>query len=324
MKVVVARDSSCTTNNLEIIDANIPRLLSGEMLIEVKSASINPVDYKIVDSKIIDVKYPYIVGLDVSGIVVETPKNSLFSVGDRVFGHKNLLYGGGIAEYTKLDERIAIKLPGNISFNHGSAMACSGLTAYQGLMRKANLKPGSSVFIQGGGGGVGSFAILIAKKLGHTVFASSSPEKKDYIQSLGAIHIDYKKNMLEQILAYNNGNKVDMVFELVSYEFIDRDLDLVDFNGFICSIVGYNSPKYRPHITYCDVALGWAYVVNNQKSIRDLGLMGTEMVSLLSDDVTKLHLNIFPLDYVHEAFAMLKSSRTKGKIVIDFTKRLSF
>src|SRR6218665_3365142 len=222
--------------NLQLQELDKPALQSGEVLVQVKALSINPVDVKTRQGKgaygRIKDQSPLILGWDISGIVTES-RSDLFKTGDEVFGMVNFPgHGKAYAEYViSPADQLALK-PANISHEEAAAATLAALTAYQGLVHKANLQAGQRVLVHAAAGGVGHFVVQIAKHLGAYVIGTSSAANKDFVLSLGADeHIDYKAVPFETAVA-----DIDFVLDSMGGDYIDRSLLVTKKGGTIISI----------------------------------------------------------------------------------------
>jgi NADPH:quinone reductase-like Zn-dependent oxidoreductase len=203
-----------------------------QVLVSVKAASVNPVDFKIRSGKYPAVKedrLPYTPGRDVSGIVEKCGAQATqFKVGDAVVGIVGIA-GGGYAEKAVLDEKALALKPREIDFVHAAAIPLAGQTAWQGLFRYGQLKAGQSVLIHGGSGGVGHFAVQFAKAKGARVLTTVSTENLEFARSLGAdVVIDYKKQRFEEL-----AQDLDMVFDLIDGETRERSWKLLKKGGVL-------------------------------------------------------------------------------------------
>jgi NADPH:quinone reductase-like Zn-dependent oxidoreductase len=207
---------------------------ASQVLVKVKAASINPVDFKIRSGKYPAVKedrLPYTLGRDVSGIVEKCgAQATLFKVGDEVFGMVGI-NGGGYAEKVVLDQKAITRKPPEIDHLHAAATPLAGQTAWQGLFRHGQLKAGQTVLIHGGSGGVGHFAIQFAKAKGAHVVTTVSTDNIDFARSLGAdVVIDYKKQRFEEEVS-----NLDMVFDLIDGDTRERSWNLLKKGGILVS-----------------------------------------------------------------------------------------
>ncbi len=194
----VQYDQYGDANVLHVADHPIPRRLPGQLLIQVLASSVNPIDYRFRrgDLKgIIPFGFPRIPGYDVAGVVVDTDSGSEFVVGDRVMAFLDHTRGGALADYAVCAVACAAKLPDTMSMEEAAAIPLAGTTALQSLRDHGKIKSGQSVLINGASGGVGAFAIQIAKSYGCHVDAIASSSNRDFCLSLGADHFyDYEKD----------------------------------------------------------------------------------------------------------------------------------
>ena len=196
MKAIVLKTPG-GVENLTIQEVERPTIKSGEVLIQVKAISINPVDVKSRSGKgvygRIKDENPLILGWDILGIVVES-EDAKFKTGDAVFGMVQFPgHGRAYAEYVAAPaSQLALK-PQNITYEEAAAATLVALTAWQALVKNAQVQKGQKVLIHAASGGVGHMAVQIAKYLGATVVGTSSAKNRDYVLGLGAdAHIDYQ------------------------------------------------------------------------------------------------------------------------------------
>lgn len=322
MKAYVIAKPTDRINDLQMLDISIPEPDVGEVLIRVKYASLNPVDYKLILDKPDIWQYPYIPGLDCCGEIIKVgPACSRFRIGDIVAVHGNLTYGGALAEYVIHPEHVLFRIPSGFDLRHAAALPCAGLTAYLALVRKMNIKVGRTILIQAGSGGVGSFAILIAKAFGLEVISSCSTHNVNYVKNLGAdVVIDYKNQHLYAEIRKLYPAGVDYILETTNKVNLQQDVSILAFNGQIASIIGILDSSQIAEFTlgfsFHEVALGGAYLSGHYSSQNDLSLMGSELVDLLGK-LTKLpEIHEYSFDDVLLAFNDLIHSAHCGKIVI--------
>ncbi|WP_116788974.1 NADP-dependent oxidoreductase [Flavobacterium psychrotrophum] len=225
------------TDKLTYTELPTPKINNDEVLVQVKAISINPVDVKSragkgVFGRLKD-ELPLILGWDISGVVQEAGSNSGFKKGDEVFGMVNFPgHGKAYAEYVAApSSHLALK-PANISHSEAAAATLAALTAYQATVLKANVQAGQKILVHAASGGVGHFAIQIAKHLGAEVTGTSSAKNKDFVLGLGADHhIDYH--------GYNWGesaNEYDFIFDTVGGDNIDNSLEVAKSGSTLISI----------------------------------------------------------------------------------------
>ncbi len=321
MRAAVIKHPNDRLEQLTLTDIAIPELKPKHALVKVIYASLNPVDYKLIANPPPIWSYPYIPGLDFVGEIIELAGESGFKIGDKVAIHSNLTFGGALAEYALAPLHAIFKIPDGFDLRLAASMPCAGLTAYQALIRKMNIQTGNTILIQAGSGGVGSFAILIARAKGLEVITTCSAKNLDYVKRLGAnFVIDYSNKDIYQEIAANYPDKVDYILETTNKTNLQRDLGILAFNGQIASIVGVlNTSSIKEFATgfgFHEVALGGAYLSNHYSSQCDLAAMGNELVNLLANVAEKPQLNEYFFEDINKAFADLQANRYPGKIVI--------
>lgn len=182
---------------LEPLVVPTPTIARRQVLLKVHAAGVNPIDYRIRRGDIkwlLLGRFPRIPGYDVSGVVVQEQSNGRFAVGDRVFAFLDNKYGGGYAEYAACGSDCVAKMPASMSFEEAAAIPLAGTTAMQCLRDHGSIARGESVLINGASGGVGAFAIQIAKTYGTEVTAVASGSNEEFVRSMGAdAFIDHEK-----------------------------------------------------------------------------------------------------------------------------------
>jgi NADPH:quinone reductase-like Zn-dependent oxidoreductase len=277
-----------------------------EILIKVRAASVNPVDYKIRSGKYPAVKedrLPYTLGRDASGIV-ETCGASAdkFKIGDEVFGIVGI-HGGGYAQKTVMAQDAVAAKPANLDHVHAAAVPLAGQTAWQGLFRYGGLKAGQRILIHGGAGGVGHFAIQFAKVKGAHVTTTVSTDHVEFARSLGAdVVIDYKKQAFEQV-----ARDMDMVFDLIDGETRQRSWGVLKKGGILVSTL--SEPSQELARQYGVRAMRYTVQANGEEL--------TEIATLLEEAKVKpvVSQNV-PLERAADALATLERGHVKGKIVL--------
>src|SRR5204863_7227432 len=167
-----------------------PELRDDDVLVQIHAASVNPLDFKIRDGKlkrILPYRLPFILGNDLAGVVVRVGSGvRRFKPGDEVYARPDIDRIGAFAECISIKEDAVANKPKELTMEEAASIPLVGLTAWQALIERANLKKGQKVFIQAGSGGVGTFAIQLAKHLGATVATTTSTANLDWVQRLGA------------------------------------------------------------------------------------------------------------------------------------------
>jgi NADPH:quinone reductase-like Zn-dependent oxidoreductase len=280
---------------------------ASQVLVRVKAASVNPVDFKIRNGQYPAVKedrLPYTLGRDVSGIVEKRgAQATLFDVGDEVLGMVGI-GGGGYAEKVVLDQWAIARKPSAIDFVHAAAIPLAAQTAWQGLFRHGDLKSGQSVLIHGGSGGVGHFAVQFAKVTGARVFTTVSTRNLEFARSLGAdVVIDYKKQRFEDHAA-----DLDMVFDLIDGETRERSWKLLKRGATLVSTLSDPSQEAAKHFG----VRALRYTVEaDGKELADI-------VSLIAAGKVKPHVDkTYRLQEASQALAIVERGDAVGKIVLE-------
>ncbi len=226
------------TEVLHYTDVAVPEINSNEVLVAIKAISINPVDAKTRAGKGVFGRFkdqlPIIIGWDIAGTVVKVGSEvSKFNVGDDVFGMVNFPgQGQAYAEYIAAPQNHLALKPKNISFEQAAASTLAALTAWQAFTKQATITKGQRVLIHAAAGGVGHFAVQIARYLGAYVIGTASAANRAFVLNLGADeHIDYKSTKLEEAT-----HDIDLVLETIGGENIDASLKVVKQGGTLISI----------------------------------------------------------------------------------------
>jgi len=298
--------------NLQVKEIEKPGIKANEVLVETKAFSINPVDFKVrqVDGVLTFIygeKRPAIIGWDIAGIVSEVGGDvTKFKTGDEVFGMVNFSGAGdAYAEFVASPEDHLAKKPANITFEEAAATTLAPLTALQILEGK--IKEGDKVFIHAGSGGVGHFAIQIAKHYGAHITTTCSAKNKDFVLSVGADeHIDYKTQKFEEV-----ASGMDLVLDAVGGdEIIMNSLKVLKEGGTFISIVTHEySEEIKKEAEARKVSAENFLVKSSGKDMETLARM-------LESGAIKAHVSkTFSFNEIAEAHKVLESSRTVGKIV---------
>lgn len=237
MKALQIKKYGKIREGLSFENIDKPEFSKDDLLIQVKAASLNPIDYKLVQGHLkdmMDLNMPVTIGYDVSGVVVEKGENVKdFEIGDEVFSRVPQEQMGTVAEYVAVTgDKVALK-PENVSFEKAAALPLTGLTAMQAL-QAVNLKKDERILIHAGSGGVGSFAIQYAKSLGAIVYTTTSSKNVDWVKALGADRvIDYTEEDYKEV-----ANNLDVVFDTLGDDYTLDAFKIIKEGGRVTSIVG--------------------------------------------------------------------------------------
>jgi NADPH:quinone reductase and related Zn-dependent oxidoreductases len=291
-------------------ELDIPRIANDEVLVKIKATSINPIDWKArmgFLKQMYDWQFPVVLGWDLSGVITQVGKDvKHFKVGDEVFARPDIYEDGTkgtYAEYAAVKEdKLALK-PSNVSFEAAAAIPLAGLTAWQVIVDRLKVKKGDKVLIQAGAGGVGIFAIQIAKHLGAYVATTASAKNAEFLTDLGADEvIDYHEHQIGEVL-----NQYDAVFDTV--DDLEAGLAILKPTGKLVTIAG--RPTQAQQDTQPSATSWW--LQPNGKQLAELGdLVAEGEVKVIIDST-------FPLteDGLRAAHERSQTNHARGKIVIN-------
>lgn len=230
MKSVIVRKPG-GSDQLELVDMEIPKLKDGELLIKVHCAAVNRTDIITREGHVAYLENP-VLGVEISGVITEIMGESSFSIGDRVMG---LVNGGGYAEYAVMPTDRAIKVPDSLSFEEAAAIPEVFLTAYQTLYWLGKLQENETVLIHAGASGVGTAAIQLAKRVSkaRVIVTAGSKRKLDFCGELGAdVLINYKEQSFdEEVLKATKGEGVDLILDFVGADYWTKNLASIKKEG---------------------------------------------------------------------------------------------
>jgi len=225
----------------------------GEVLVRVKASGVNPLDTKIRTGKggHAKVTLPAVLGIDLAGVVEEVGSDvSAFKPGDEVYGMTGGIGGvqGSLAEFAAVDADLLARKPANLTMREAAALPLSFITAWEGLVDRANVHAGQKVLVHAGAGGVGHIAVQIARAFGADVYATVSSDKKAIVERFGATPIDYKTTSVEQYLdQHTNGEGFDIVYDTVGGATLDASFEAVKVHtGHVVSVLGWGTHKLAP------------------------------------------------------------------------------
>lgn len=317
--------------DLKLTDLPDPIMKDDEVLVEIHAASVNLLDSKIRNGEFkifLPYKMPLILGHDVAGIIIKVgSKVKNFKIGDEVYARPADYRFGTFAELISMkEEDIALK-PKNLSMEEAASIPLVGLTAWQALVEKSRLKKEQKVFIQAGSGGVGTFAIQLAKHLGLKVATTASEKSFDLLKNLGAdTLIDYKTQDFEDILI-----DYDFVLNSQDSKTLDKSFNVVKKGGKIISISGPPTPTFAD-----EIHLPWymKLIVNILSSkvrkkakkenidfyflfMKANGQQLSEITKLIEAGIIKPVIDkVFPFSQTNEAMKYVESGRAKGKVIV--------
>ncbi|PJJ62922.1 NADP-dependent oxidoreductase [Chryseobacterium geocarposphaerae] len=314
MKAVILKEAG-SVENLQFAEVEKPVLQNDEVLVKVASVSINPVDVKArsydgVLGWIFGEERPVILGWDISGEVVETGNGVTdFKIGDQVFGMVNFFGNGkAYAEYVASPSKHLALKPKNTTYQQAAASTMAASTAYQALVDVAKIKKGDKVLVHGASGGVGHFAVQIAKHFGAYVIGTSSAKNRDFVLSLGADqHIDYMtENFAEKV------QDADIVLDTIQGETLLHSVDAVRPGGIIVTLPTPEiSQEVKEKADMKQVNITFMMVASKKETI-------TAVAQLLEQEALKPHIHkTFPFEEIAKVHLEVETNRVVGKVVIN-------
>src|SRR5438445_73979 len=308
-----------------------PEMREDDVLVEIHAAGVNPLDSKIRDGEfklLLPYRFPLILGNELAGVVIRVGSGvRRFRPGDEVYARTDKKRIGTFAEFIAVSEEDLTIKPKSLTMEEAASIPLVGLTAWQALIEKAELKKGQKVLIHAGAGGVGTFAIQLAKHVGATVATTTSAANIDLVKRLGAdIAIDYKKDAFEEIL-----HDYDVVLNSLNKETLKKSFRVLKPGGKLISISGPRDPAFHRHLELAgmlelvmrllsfrvrsrarryQVDYSFLFMRPSADQLRQIG-------SLIEAGAIRPVLDrVFSFDSTKEAMAYVETGRAKGKVVV--------
>lgn len=292
----------------EVAQIAKPEAQAGEVLVRVRAAGVNGIDWKIREGYVRDafpLPLPAVLGIELAGVVEAVgPGTSRFRVGDRVMGP--LGRPGAYADFVTVGEANLALTPAGLDDVHAAAIPIAAVSAWQSLHHPGPVRPGQRILIHGAAGGLGGYAVQYAKQLGAEVFATAASAHVDYVRSLGADHvIDYQHQRFEDV-----AREIDLVLDYVGGEVLDRSWQVLTSSGVI---VGTSSPDIL------------ARTPTGRRGLWFMSKPDADLLQKLAADVAKGELKSKMSEVVAfaEIPAAIERNRTDpriGKVVADFMR----
>ena len=316
---------------LQLADVPEPQLRDDEVLVQVHAAGVNQLDSKIKDGQfklILPYRLPLILGHDVAGVVVKAgPRVRQFKPGDEVYARTDDFRIGTFAEFVPVKESSLAPKPKGLTMEEAASIPLVGLTAWQALVETAKLTKGQRVFIQAGSGGVGTFAIQLARHLGATVATTTSAANFELVRSLGAdVVIDYRTQDFEDVL-----HDYDVVLNSQDGKTLGKSLRVLKGGAKLVSISGPPDPAFGRNIAApAFVRLVMRLLSSGiRRRARSRGI-DYSFVFMKADggqlrEITRLIEagairpvvdKVFAFESTNEALAYAEAGHAKGKVVI--------
>lgn len=316
---------------LRLGDVPEPELREDDVLVQIHATAVNLLDSKVRDGEFkifLPYRPPFVLGHDVAGTIVRVgPKVRKFKPGDEIYARPRDGRVGTFAEFIAINEADVAMKPKNLTMEESASIPLVGLTAWQALVEQANLQKGQKVFIQAGSGGVGTFAIQLAKHMGATVATTASSANIGLVKSLGAdIVVDYKKDDFEKVL-----QGYDVVLNSQDGKTLEKSLRVLKPGGKLISISGPPDPDFAQ-----ELGLSWFLKLvmrllsssarRKAKShgvsysflfMKANGEQLSKITALIESGIIRPVMDrVFPFEKTQEALAYVETGRAKGKVVI--------
>jgi len=319
-------------DNVEFINVDIPDATENQIVIKMKAASINPVDWKIINGDlkpVLSLPFPLFLGSDGSGVVDKVGDNvTKFKVGDEVYFRSEISKMGTYAEYFSIDENLAAIKPKNMSFVEAASIPLVGLTSYQALKTLAKIKEKNKVFIHAGAGGVGTFAVQFAKYCGAQVATTASEKRFDLLNELGADEIiDYKQSQFE-----NDLHDYDIVFDTLGGAYESKSYQILKKEGVLVSIIGIPDAAALSKLNANAMIKFVSFIAHKIKSFKikkaqinykylfmsPSGEQLSEITDIIEAGKIKAVIDsVYKLEELKAAFEKSRKGHSVGKIIIE-------
>ncbi|MGX7151008.1 NADP-dependent oxidoreductase [Enterococcus ureasiticus] len=291
-------------------DVTLPELKENQVLVKEHATSINPIDWKLREGylkQMFDWPFPIILGWDVAGVITEVGSGVTdWKVGDKVFARPETTRFGTYAEETIVDDTLLAKIPENVSFEEAAAVPLAGLTALQALFDHGKLQKGEKVLIHAGAGGVGTYAIQLAKQAGAYVITTASEKNHDLLKKLGADEvIDYHTTNFAEVLT-----DIDVVFDTMGGDIQKSSFSVLKPNtGRLISIVGIADEALAKEK---NIKAESIWLQTNGKQLQEIADL------MASGKVISVVGEVFPFSRqgVYDAHVLSETHHAVGKIVI--------
>lgn len=331
--VKTGKDSDLS-ENLIVEDVPVPEINDDEVLIKVKSASLNHRDLYIAQGAYSNIKLPVVMGSDCAGIIHSTGKSVInFEINDEVIVNPGINWGenenfqskdfkilgmpdnGTFAEFVKIHSSHVLKKPSHLNFNEACAIPLAGITAYRSLFKKAEIKSTDNILITGIGGGVATFALIFALKAGVNVFVTSGSNSKiEKAISIGAkAGVNYNDTDWDKKIISQCNNKLDVIIDGTGGINISKAVDICSYGGRIVSYGATlgSADNFSLHKVYWKQLKLSGSTMGSQRDF-------SEMLKFINvNKVVPVIDKVFPWENICDAFTRMEHSEQLGKIVID-------
>ena len=306
----------------------LPVPVRGEVRVRIHASGVNPLDSKIRAGAAAHARQPLpaVLGMDLAGVVEATGAGvEAFRVGDAVYGLTGGVGGlqGTLAEFAVVDADLLAHKPANLSMREAAALPLVVITAWEGLVDRAQTRPGQKVLVHGGAGGVGHVAVQIAKAIGAEVFVTGRPEQADVIRGFGATPIDFTTTSVEQyVAAHTAGEGFDVVYDTVGGATLDASFAAArTYGGHVVSCLGWGTHQLAPlsfrAATYSGVFTLLPMLTGKGRAHH--GRILREAATLIEAGklLPLMDPRRFDWDSALQAHQMVEAGQARGRIVVE-------
>ena len=319
-------------DRVQVREIDPPRIGPKDLLVRVRAASVNPLDTKIRDGKVktlLRYSFPLVLGNDLSGEIVDIGSEvTRFAKGDAVYARLGKERIGAFAELAAVSESAAARKPSNLSHVEAASLPLVGLTGWQALIEVGGLERGQKVLIHAGAGGVGTFALQLARHLGATVYTTASARNHELVKRLGAdVAIDYRQQRFEDV-----AKDCDVAFDTQGGETLVRSFACVRPGGVVVSVGGVPDAKFarawglNPLLVFALGLMTRKVTAAAKKRgarfeylfMRPDGEQLVQIAALVEQGIIKPVIDrTYPLAQAKDALAYSESGRATGKVVLE-------
>jgi len=299
----------------------------GQVLVRIKASGVNPLDLKIRAGKADHAQQPLpaVLGMDLAGVVESVGEDvTAWKPGDEVYGMTGGVGGtqGSLAQYAAVDANLIARKPAHFSMREAASLPLVFITAWEGLVDRAEVHAGQSVLVQGGSGGVGYAVVQLALAKGARVFATASAEHAELIRSWGATPIDYRSTSVDAyVAAHTHGRGFDIVYDTAGGESLDASFKAVARFGHVVSSLGWGTHALAPlsfrAATYSGVFTLLPLLTGEGKDHHGEILREVATLADAGKITPRVDRRRFALDTVADAHALVESRQAEGKVVVD-------
>jgi NADPH:quinone reductase len=299
---------------------------AGQVLVKIAASGVNPLDTKIYAGQAAHARHPLpgILGMNLAGTVEAVgPGVKSFARGDEVYGMTGGVGGlqGSLAQYAAVDADLLARKPTNLPMRESASLPLNIITAWEGLVDRADVQAGETVLVHGGAGGVGHLAVQIARARGAKVFATGSPKDKSYIEGLGATFIDYTIPVADYVGQHSGSRGFDLVYDTVGGAVLDASFHAVARFGHVVSALGWGTHALAPlsfkSATYSGVFTLLPMLSGEGRAHHGQILREAAVLIEAGKIATRIDPRRFTLATALDAHQALKDKTAQGRVVVD-------